>query len=324
MNISITNLCNRRCKYCFQKNWYLSDKATVDSSVREMPLSEYKEILTWASTLDGLKLMGGEPLLHPQIADFIDATCDAGKTCAIITNLSVDTAIIERVIKSQGFSCVKAFLINSDYPQNQRDLFIRNFEYLCKEASPDIAVSTTLLPDTAAIMRAAERIKELSYIYKSIVTTDCPLKVRLSPYCPNPKERFIPFDYSTVLADFLNTVWAYGILPTGFDCTVLDSEINSQATEAYRHGGVTIRKEPCFNRAPFDLLVDGSIIWCSSCNYVKLDSWRDYPNFEAAKTELCKRHVDYYKSHVTEKAEHKINFCLAKEVCNEVSNALPQ
>lgn len=316
MNISITNLCNRRCQYCFQKNWYLSDKATFDKSVIEMSVSEYDSILTWADSLSGVKLMGGEPLLHSQIGDFIDVTANHNKTCCLITNLSVDCNKLQFVTNNKHYSCVKALLINSDYPTNQRELFLTNFQYVCG-LDQEISVSSTLLPDERLIMQAAMRIRELASIYKA-THPDTPFRVRLSPYCPNPNEKFIPFDYSLVLADFLNTIWAEGSFPVGFDCTVLDSEINPQATDAYRSGGITIRKEPCFNRAPFDLLVDGSIIWCSSCNYIKLKSWRDYDCFETAKNTLIQKHLDYYNKHCTKKEEHKINFCMAKELKNEV------
>lgn len=62
MNISITNLCNRRCEYCFQRGWYLSNKAYHDRSVNEMNINVFKDIIRWVGSQSNISIMGGEPL----------------------------------------------------------------------------------------------------------------------------------------------------------------------------------------------------------------------------------------------------------------------
>ena len=75
VNLSITNACNRRCAYCFQKDWYLSKKtnAFTDESVREMPLEEFEKLCTWVGKRNKtLKLLGGEPLLYSKLPELLD------------------------------------------------------------------------------------------------------------------------------------------------------------------------------------------------------------------------------------------------------------
>ena len=42
MNLSITNECNRRCEYCFQKSWYLANKK---EDIKEMSLEDISRII---------------------------------------------------------------------------------------------------------------------------------------------------------------------------------------------------------------------------------------------------------------------------------------
>ena len=67
-NVLLTETCVRSCPYCFAKQ-YMSDTDVQD-------LLSWDNLIYIADFLEGSKerhisLLGGEPLLHPQIADFI-------------------------------------------------------------------------------------------------------------------------------------------------------------------------------------------------------------------------------------------------------------
>ena len=315
MNISITNLCNRRCDYCFQKGWYLSDKAHMDSSVREMSVDDFSALLDWSSNLKYVSIMGGEPLMHSQILDIIRATYKTGRELKIITNLSVDRKILEQIAALPESDCIKMLFINSDYPSQQASLFASNFEYVCRYFKCNLGLSTTLLPNRDKILASAERIQQLVKLYKDcgLAFADRAFSLRLSPYCPNVHEKFVPFDYSLVLAEFFNIVWQHDPFPINLDCTLQDFEVNPQARQAYKDAGILVKRYKCDgSHMAFDVLVDKSIIWCSSCNYIKLDNWTDYPCYKDAKRAIVEKWQAFIDKHRIKVGDE--SFCLAKEV----------
>lgn len=318
MNISITNLCNRRCDYCFQKTWYLSNKTKITDDVHEMSLLEFKNLIEWGNSVKFIKLMGGEPLMHSNINGILDIAGENGRDIVIISNISVDEDILNSVINNKYFNNVKSILVNTDYPKSQKEIFIKNLISLCK-TQVDISLSSTLLPNRIDLIKSADRLKQLIYIYSKYRDIRT-LNIRLSPYCPLPGSKFIAYDYSSDLAEFFNIIWSYGPVNIHFDCTVLDSEINKQATEAYTKAGINIKKLACngCDGLPFDVLVDGSIIWCSSCNYIKLDNYKNYKNFEEAKIALIEKWKLYCDT-VKDSYDPNSSFCIAKEICkNEI------
>ena len=67
MNLSITNVCSRRCEYCFQKDWYLAKSA---DTIQEMSLENIERIINFAGN-EYINILGGEPLLHSKLEEII-------------------------------------------------------------------------------------------------------------------------------------------------------------------------------------------------------------------------------------------------------------
>ena len=292
MNISITNDCNRRCQYCFQKDWYLPKKINDHEQIREMSIDEFKDLIVWVMKSERMQpnlriaLMGGEPLMHPQFVEFVNVLRQWNLEPLIISNISIDSQKFEQIIPSLQDT---HWMINTDYPDIQRDTFITNFTTLCKSSLP-IGLSTTLLPNSNEINKSADRILELVQIYKDIHGSIDQLGVRLSPYSPNPCGTYTPYDFSLDIVSFLNTVWSLGKLNTNFDCRMTYCELSENAIDQFKLAGIELSTTKCSgDRMPFDVLVDGSCIWCSSANFLRLNHWRDYPNFNAARQALIEQ-----------------------------------
>lgn len=319
MNLSITNLCNRRCDYCFQKTWYLSKKAYADDSVKEISLDEFDKFLDWLGEKNReVKLMGGEPLLHSKIDELLSIADKKDKGVVLISNISVDPEIMDKVLEHKN---IISFLVNTDYPDSQKEVFFQNLEKITKEQVNrekqkfSISLSSTLLPNENELLKSANRLAsclELIKQYRNI--DDFGISVRLSPYCPMPNEKFIPFDYSTILANFFNVVWKHGVVDTNFDCTVNKDEINDQAYKAYRSAGINIDRENCTceRGMPLDILIDGSVIWCSSCNFIRLNSWKDYDSLETVTEVLREKWYEEFHKFNIEIPDFNTGFCLAK------------
>ena len=82
-DVSVTNHCNATCDFCA----FAHDKGLVkdhrfidrEAFVRALPILRRRGI-------DYLNLQGGEPLLHPQIADLVAAASNADMKVGLITN----------------------------------------------------------------------------------------------------------------------------------------------------------------------------------------------------------------------------------------------
>ena len=327
MNISITNECNRRCAYCFQKDWYLSKKAGLpdDETVKEMPVSEFAALCDWAPKVKVMKVLGGEPLMHSRLTEMMDTAIAKGKQMAFISNISVEAEAFDRFAeycRREGF--IKSVLINTDYPKKQEGIFKRNLEVLCRTQT-ELSFSTTLLPGEKAIADSQKRIAECADVYRSARGSIEGFRVRLAPFCPNPTNStgFQIYDFTDDIISFVNGLAPTGIEEYGFDCPVNLCELRSDFIDAARNMQFTVRTRQCSPETgmPFDILVDHSVIWCSSANFLRLNDWRDYPNFDTAKHELSKQYYAWWRSHgYGEKCRScgKLNpglcsgFCIAK------------
>ncbi len=105
-NVVLTTYCNRSCPYCFAK--------------KEMSESPAKSLMSWenlmyiadflqASGQMGVSLLGGEPTIHPDFADFALYLLERGFSVTVFTNGIVAPSRLEEFRKS--FSEVNSDLI---------------------------------------------------------------------------------------------------------------------------------------------------------------------------------------------------------------------
>ena len=66
MNLLLTTVCNRKCKYCFAKNKVCyGDNELIDRFISIKNVKKVMHFLT-ASKEKNISILGGEPTLHPQ------------------------------------------------------------------------------------------------------------------------------------------------------------------------------------------------------------------------------------------------------------------
>lgn len=92
----LTKDCNLRCRHC----WIAPDYQATSTSSAYLPLELFKSIIEEAKPLGltGVKLTGGEPLLHPQILEILEFIKAEGLTLNIETNGVLCTPEIARAI----------------------------------------------------------------------------------------------------------------------------------------------------------------------------------------------------------------------------------
>ena len=286
MNISITNACNRRCKYCFQKEWYLS------KDIREMSVESFRELIAWVGNKTHFNLLGGEPLLHSRLADLLQIVKINNKQCTLITNLSAPIDHIERYYKD---NTIASMMINADYSAVQKQLFLNNLETIFKNKVL-CSISTTLLPDTASQLQSLNRLLQIREMYKDITGSYKHLAFRISPYSPNGKA-FKIHNFSNDLINFIHDLRCSGEIGITMDCHLNRCELDQYTERMFQNVNIRIPRVCNECDCAFDILVDGSIIYCSSAREIKLDNWRDYPTLKDARKALAQKYNQYMQQH---------------------------
>lgn len=91
MNIVINNICNQSCEYCFANKVIEEDK-------RNMSYEDYKYCLDFLqkNNMKDIRLIGGEPTLHPKFGLFITQALNKGfKDITIFTNGTFDESVLD-------------------------------------------------------------------------------------------------------------------------------------------------------------------------------------------------------------------------------------
>jgi len=84
LTILLTDRCNLRCKICHYANTETPGYSL--NQARDMSLSVFQKIIAEVSGKPLVSLTGGEPLLHPDVAEFIAIAKEKDRLCTLTTN----------------------------------------------------------------------------------------------------------------------------------------------------------------------------------------------------------------------------------------------
>lgn len=88
-NLVVSTLCNQRCAYCFTVDHLCLPREDGPGERRQfLPVERLQERLDYLarSGIDRVRLMGGEPTLHPKFADLIARIRTTGRAVTIFSN----------------------------------------------------------------------------------------------------------------------------------------------------------------------------------------------------------------------------------------------
>ena len=131
-NISITNVCNKRCIYCFAQD-------ARNESVRQyMDDRLFGQILDYLerSKIDHVRLMGGEPTLHPHFISFAGQALSRGLNLFLFSNGLMPAKVIDflRTIPAEKVK----ILLNTIHPEEGNLRGIQRQKKLMKILGPVI------------------------------------------------------------------------------------------------------------------------------------------------------------------------------------------
>ena len=135
-NLFVTNLCNSSCPYCCVNDWITND----EKSAQYMRLEDLDLIIETLkmSQIDQVRLLGGEPMLHPRVSEFIERLLEEDiKKISILTNGLGHTEDYEKIMNFEGIRwCVN---VNNPitYTPEEWDLLNNNLSVLSWKGERD-------------------------------------------------------------------------------------------------------------------------------------------------------------------------------------------
>ncbi len=127
-NLSITSECNLDCSYCFSRSVYREDASAAD-----MPFDRFENMLDILirSGQDQVRLLGGEPTLHPDFPVFAERVISRGLRLLVFSNGSIPERSLQALEKIPSSSLnvmvnIAATLQREgEIPPRQRDVLKR-------------------------------------------------------------------------------------------------------------------------------------------------------------------------------------------------------
>ena len=89
INFILTEKCNYSCDYCMQEGMVSKRKKSLDINASDKLVDEFKELIQKLTGKWQIRLIGGEPMLHPRFYEIAEFITDYGHSVVITTNFSL-------------------------------------------------------------------------------------------------------------------------------------------------------------------------------------------------------------------------------------------
>jgi len=138
-NLLITSKCNRKCSFCFARQRLTSD--TENSNISR---ENIRKVMAFnkASGTDQLRLLGGEPSVHPEFLEIVDEAISEKVHVHVFTNGMFPAHITEHLagLPDEAIS----FLCNISPQARDSEKQVKNRDYALKQLGPKMTLGITL------------------------------------------------------------------------------------------------------------------------------------------------------------------------------------
>ncbi|MBN2103542.1 radical SAM protein [bacterium] len=246
-NIAITSRCNLHCSYCFTQEIYRNES----DGFGHMTLPVFKKALDFVvrSDIKQIRILGGEPTLHPQFSTFLDLALRTGRPVRIFSNGTMSEQVLD--LLSQIPDDRITLVININNPDEFVSSPIRK-TVLAK-------LHSKIIPGLNIYRKGIE----LNPMLALIETYDLKKQVRLglAHPCAGYNNQYLPvrhyFDVGRNIVDFARTAAGRSVrinLDCGFvPCMFGNTDLQSLGLD--RELGLHCEPIP-------DILPDGSLVPC--------------------------------------------------------------
>jgi len=112
-NLIISNECNLACSYCFAKDFLQSQGIKEQSKF--IQLDYFRELLDYLdrSEINEIRLIGGEPSLHPEFPKLIQLACERNKHIVVFTNGLLSKPALDSLLSLSPEACTVLVNMNT-------------------------------------------------------------------------------------------------------------------------------------------------------------------------------------------------------------------
>ena len=306
VNISIISKCNNNCKYCFQQDSY-------HNSNQMLTYDEIEDILQWSKNATRVALLGGEPLLHPDILKIIKR-CHEEFYTVIFSNILGNTNLLEEILKAAP---KMNWLVNTTTRDELKDLFEKNIQ-LFKKYNKKISAGITLMMDEEYDERSIKNLVRLGKEYPDIIEN-----YRLGLATPFHKNKVELLCYDEPVLKFCKLAHeTTPDIPTSFDCPTNNCQVSpkvmAQLIEDYR---VVDIKMIGMCSPVMDVMPNKSVKYCSSCpdGFLEVRNYKEFRNWLECEKHMLNMKNQYLAQH-SYYCMHEKKDCI-NAVCNGICSA---
>ena len=308
--LSIISKCNNHCVYCFQNDNKIQKAKDI------LSFSEIKEVVKWVSlSYNGLIILGGEPLLHPEIVSIMKYISNKLEKSKIVTNLiTTDRDCLINLIEIENMS----WLINTTTSKENKEVFDENIKILFDDKfnsindKKNIVFSLTLTGDMKTdfyyINNLTEILKKIPKKHRNI---------RVTPHMPNNESSDTIYtiqNYDKQYLCLLEKLQKENIdnVSMSFDCGMNNCFISTKVLRLMKENGYL--HDVLFCAGPFiDITTDLKVLYCHYSSQQYFPS-KYYYEFDSPV------HCIYYLLDLKDQFYNKYDFdCknINGEVCSE-------
>lgn len=115
MNIAISRVCNQTCAYCFTADHLADSPRPGERFIRIAMFQEYLAFLVRSGASE-VRLLGGEPTLHPAFPQLVSLACDAGLHITLFTNGLIPEPALACLVDLDAEQCTVVVNVNEPSP----------------------------------------------------------------------------------------------------------------------------------------------------------------------------------------------------------------
>ncbi len=293
LGLTITNICNQRCPWCFEGDW----KKTQE---KHMSLDDVEKLLKWKDWTDGFNpviyLLGGEPTLHPQLIEMIDMIQNYNRKISImlLTNMTCNRDMLEKLLEHRVIIFANIDQFEESNNQANWPIIRQNLHYLNNNTPLGFRYNIS-----ATVSRPD---KDFTFLYEILEQGKSQIyNLRLAPSCiglgyKNEFPKFAGEDYYITVKNVLDRCLKIKPdLHLSTECAVNGCTISKELFNTLKEMGYHLRYTCGVPEPNADILPDLSSHWCFAFEDVaemKVSNVLDYPSYnamlEALKEKYCK------------------------------------
>ena len=121
-NLVVSNVCNQQCPYCFAEDYFQATQADNHSHFISVDAFEARLDFLEHSGIDEIRLIGGEPTLHPQFPELIRRARLRSKRILVFTNGLLPARAVECLSALPPEECIVLINTNTSGKSNNTPL----------------------------------------------------------------------------------------------------------------------------------------------------------------------------------------------------------